>query len=92
MAAHAEHLQEYKAALRPFVARLVAADVARDLWLALTVRGPCGGKEGYAVWLLPPLVEAIEEALQVAATEAPVENTPPPDVGADNMKAEAATS
>jgi hypothetical protein len=59
-----EVLNEYKTTLGSFVARLIAAGVARDLWLALTVRGPCGGKEGYAFWLVPPLVEAIEEALE----------------------------
>src|SRR2546430_1358032 len=53
----------YKAALPPFVARLKAAGLARDLWLALTVRGPCGYKEGYAMWLVPPPEEAIEEVL-----------------------------
>jgi hypothetical protein len=59
-------LNEYKATLGPFVERLIAADVARDLWQALTVRGPCGGKEGHAFWLVAPLVEAIEEALERA--------------------------
>jgi hypothetical protein len=58
-----KHLNEYKSRLGPFVARLIAAGVARDLWQALTVRGPCGGKEGYAHCLVPPLVDAIEEAL-----------------------------
>jgi hypothetical protein len=42
-------LDEYKADVGPFVARLIAAGVARDLCLALTLRGPCGYKEGYAI-------------------------------------------
>jgi hypothetical protein len=82
-AANAQSIRKYGATLGPFVTRLIDAGVARDLWQALTVRGPCGAKEGYALWLVPPLVEAIEDALCADLYEG--ENTPP--VGADNMRA-----
>jgi hypothetical protein len=82
-----KYLNEYKATLGPFVARLIAAGMAHDLWRALTTRGPCGYREHYAIWLVPPLVDAIEEAVGVEALaagdracSAPVENAPPPDV------------
>jgi hypothetical protein len=92
-------LNKYKTTLGPFVARLMAAGLARDLWLALTLRGPCGYKEGYAMWLVPPLVEAIEEALgpsgcrERVATGAPTprQNAPPPEEeSAEIMKAQMA--
>jgi hypothetical protein len=99
------HINEYKASLSAFAARLKAAGVARDLWLALSVRGPCGFREGIAMWLVPPLVDAIEEAIGPEAARetatctiepngevALAETAPPPDVSADNMKAQIAAT
>jgi hypothetical protein len=88
-----EALNGYKAGLGPFVAKLMAAGMARELLQALTVRSQCGAYMGCACWLAPPLVEALEEALGVAPGDyIPDENAPPPAEAVDATATDAAAS